>query len=54
MEPGMRVCHIKDPEATGTIISVDDNLKGDTTCVVLWDDDSAYDVQWTSKLVEIQ
>lgn len=50
---GMRVCHIKDPEATGTVISVDDNLEDVTTCVVLWDDGPSHDVQWTNKLVAI-
>ena len=52
---GDRVQHVKDIGIMGTVLHIDDNLIGVTTCEILWDDsiDGATDIQWTNKLVVV-
>lgn len=50
---GCRVRHYSD-QVEGTILELDQNLISlgypSTTCLVLWDDATEGDVQWTNKL----
>lgn len=65
LQKGDRVCHIKEPEISGTILEIDLDCYplheyGVTTARVRWDDDegeyplSEYDIQWTNKLMKIE
>lgn len=53
--PGDRVFHIREPEACGTVTSVDRPLDYDIgrACCVKWDDHPRQDTQWLSKLMVV-
>ncbi len=50
IQVGDRVRHVKEPNLTGVVVAVDENLEGVTTCEVSWDGDTGTDVQWTNRL----
>lgn len=48
--PGQRVRHRREPEALGTVVSVEDPGERTEVAVVAWDDGGAPDPQWANKL----
>lgn len=51
---GDTVCHVKNYGVYGKVVSIDQNLEDNTTCLVIWDDSDVVDVQWTNKLIRVE
>lgn len=54
VDVGDTVCHVKDYELIGQVVSIDRNLDDITTCLVVWDGSESTDIQWTNKLVSLE
>ncbi|MFN6572344.1 hypothetical protein [Dendronalium sp. ChiSLP03b] len=58
LQIGDRVEHVKETGYPGTVTEIDFDCYpffeyGVTTCIVVWDDASDPDIQWTNKLYKV-